>query len=528
MIGVFYSYTHNEAGRLVLSALRRSVSGTQANHVSASSLDNIAFNTLVAVDPSETYGNKLLAWLSLGKGKRKLIVFGNIPSSIAHKFECVQTEWPAAPEHWSRSTSAPTYGQAESAGSIQYSPLAQHLGGKEWQRPMERFDFTDEWNNLGFGAIRADGSIWALSQALNVPSKNELASLQINGVRHSSYAALFDMPEASILWFNRPVGPIDSYEWRLVENFIASYRHEELPCQPVLREIPWGYDAVITMRLDCDEDVESARSLWNVYREMAVPFSLAVHTANLTDDKHFTILRELISSGGGVLSHTATHAPNWGGSYEAALLEGTSSAQAIKTVTGIDVKYAVSPFHQSPPYALAALADAGYQGCIGGIIRNDPEFLLARGGYLANMPQGFIGHSQQCMLHGDCMLKEGDPLSVFKQAFDQAYETHTLFGYLDHPFSERYQYGWTDEASRIEAHRQFVAYIRSKSSNPAFLNENDALDFLRLKSETIIANEEMGFKVEMPTQSHDMVSNYSLTVEFKGKRFEAIADEPFQ
>ncbi len=526
MIGVLYPYPYNEAGQLVLAAMHRSVSIAQARQINIASIDQPDLNVIVAIAPTEHFGAKLLSWLS--KGKRKLILFGSIPNVIAHDLGCAQTEWPAESERWSRSAPAPTYGQAESAGSIQYSPLARRIAGNEWTRPMERFDFTDEWNNLGFGAIRADGSIWALSQALNVPPESELASLQINGAHHSSYAALFDTPEASILWFNRPVGPIDSFEWQLVESFIASYRHEELPCHPVLREIPWGYDAAITMRLDCDEDVESARSLWNTYSEMRVPFSLAVHTANLADEKHYPLLRELISTGGSVLSHTATHAPNWGGSYDAAMLEGTSSANAIKNAIGIDVKYAVSPFHQSPPYALAALADAGYQGCIGGIIRNDPEFLLARGGYLANMPQGFIGHSQQCMLHGDCMLNEGDSLAVFKQTFDLAYETHTLFGYLDHPFSERYQYGWSDETSRIDAHRQFISYIRGKASKPIFLNENDALNFLSLKSEARIVEERMGFKMTIPAQNHDIASNYSLTVEFKGKRFEAIAGEVFQ
>lgn len=526
MIGLLYPHAGNEAGQLVLAALRRSVSFTQAVQVSISSLDTTELNTIVAINPTESFAEKLLAWI--GKGKRKLMLFGNIPTSMAQAFGCTQTEWPAEPEHLSRSAPAPSYGQAESAGSINYSPLARQIGGNEWRRPMERFDFTDEWNNLGFGAIRTDSSIWSLSKALNVPATNELANLQINGVRHSSYAALFDKSEAGILWFNRPVGPIDSIEWNLIENFIASYRHEELPCHPVLREIPWGFDAAITMRLDCDEDVESARPLLNAYRVMGIPFSLAVHTSNLVDEKHYPILRELIATGGSVLSHTATHAPNWGGSYDAALLEGTSSANAIKNSTGIDVKYAVSPFHQSPPYALAALADTGYQGCIGGIIRNDPEFLLARGGYLANMPQGFIGHSQQCMLHGDCMLNEGDPLAVFKQAFDRAYETHTLFGYLDHPFSERYQYGWSDEASRIEAHRQFVAYIRSKTYNPIFLNENDALDFLRLKSETRIIDNGIGFKVELPAQIHNKVVDHSLAIEFKAKRFKAVASEAFQ
>lgn len=526
MIGVLYPHTVSEAGQLVLAALHRSVSSTQARRVCISSLEATELNMLVAVNATDLFGEKLLTWM--GKGKRKLILFGDIPPAMTRELGCVQTEWPAEPDGWSRSAPAPANGQAQSAGSIQYLPLARCIGGNEWHRSLERFDFTDEWNNLGFGAILADGSIWALSKALNVPINNELASLQINGEWHGSYAALFDLPKVSILWFNRAVGPIDSFEWRLVEGFIASYRHEELPCHPVLREIPWGYDAAITMRLDCDEDVESARPLWNAYREMEVPFSLAVHTSNLSEEKHHPILRELIATNGSVLSHTATHAANWGGSYDAALIEGANSANALKGVTGINVKYAGSPFHQSPAYALAALADVGYQGCIGGIIRNDPEFLLARGGYLANMPQGFVGHSQQCMMHGDCMLNEGDPLAVFKQAFDRAFETHTLFGYLDHPFSERYQYGWSDEASRIETHRQFVAYIRRKASNPIFFNENDALDFLRMKSETSIVNEGSDFKVETPALCNEKVVNHSLTVEFKGKYFEAIASEKFQ
>ena len=521
MIGVLCTHAGNEAGQLVLAALRRSVSTTQAMQASIASLETTELNTIMAINPTEFFAEKLHTWL--GKGKRKLILFGNIPSAMAQQLGCIQTEWPVEPGHWSRSAPAPTYGQAESPGSIVYSPLAQRIGGKEWHRPLERFDFTDEWNNLGFGAIRAENSIWSLANALYVPPENELASLQVKGERHSSYAALFDTPETSILWFNRPVGPIDSFEWNLVECFIASYRHEELPCHPVLREIPWGYDAAITMRLDCDEDVESARPLWSAYREMEIPFSLAVHTSNLVNEKHYAILCELNASGGAVLSHTATHAPNWGGSYDTALLEGTSSANAIKNTTGIDIKYAVSPFHQSPPYALAALADAGYQGCIGGIIRNDPEFLLARGGYLANMPQGFIGHSQQCMLHGDCMLNEGDPLAVFKHAFDRAHETHTLFGYLDHPFSERYQYGWTDESLRIEAHLQFVSHIRNQAKNPIFLNENNALEFLSMKSETRIVNHKIGFRVEIPAQFTNSVMNLSLTVEFKAECFKAVA-----
>ncbi|MGH7461643.1 MAG: polysaccharide deacetylase family protein [Longimicrobiales bacterium] len=382
---------------------------------------------------------------------------------------------------------------------MSYQRLVCELGGKQVVRPFERFDFTDEWNNLGYGAIRFDGSIWGVAQALDVPARIELASVCVDGERHLSYAALWQSEHCSLLWFNRAVGPIDSFEWRLVENFLSSHRASVLPCQPVLSEIPWGYDTAITSRLDCDEDIESARPLWNLYRRLGVPFTLAVHTSNLSKPEHHGILRDLVAQGEAVLSHTATHAPNWGGSYEAAHGEGRESADLLQAVTGIPVRYAVSPFHQSPGYALQALADAGYAGCIGGIIRNDPEFLLARGGTLADMPVGFVGHSQQCMLHGDCMLGAGDPLAVFKEAFELAFESRTLFGYLDHPFSDRYQYGWPDEAVRTEAHEQFIAYIRSRAVKPVFLHEEAAMDFLRCKAAAEVVAEAGEYRVTLPS-----------------------------
>ncbi|WP_332307735.1 hypothetical protein [Burkholderia ubonensis] len=80
------------------------------------------------------------------------------------------------------------------------------------------------------------------------------------------------------------------------------------------------------------------------------------------------------------------------------------------------------------------------------------------------------------------MLAEGDPLAVFKAAFDLAYETKTLFGYLDHPFSERYQYGWRTEDERISAHEEFVRYMRARAKRPLFINEEVAMDFLLAKS----------------------------------------------
>jgi hypothetical protein len=192
-----------------------------------------------------------------------------------------------------------------------------------------------------------------------------------------------------------------------------------------------------------------------------------------------------------------------------------SSAALIQDVLGLRPRYAVSPFHQTPPYALQALSDAGYDGCIGGIIRNDPEFVIGRGGALADLPPGFIGHSQQCMLHGDCVLAQGDPLAIFKQAFDLAFETNTLFGYLDHPFSSRYSYGWSDEPARIAVHEQFIAYMKSRAAKPLFMTEDAAMDFIRYKSLTQVVIDNGMLRSWNPSSA---TAPFPLCVELAGER----------
>jgi hypothetical protein len=525
MIGVLYPNAAAEAGQYVVAALQRSVSANQTHAVTRSTMRESVPDVVVAVDTPDGWSADLIAWLRARP--RKLVVFGHMPVALADMLRYQATDLPAGLAAASRSAPAPTGEARESAAVVRYGASAQALGGAQWHRPFERFDFTDEWNNLGYGAIRCDGSIWSVREAVQVPAEAELAAVVVAGERQFAYAALWDVDASSVLWFNRPVGPCDSFEWRLVEQFLSGYRADTLPCQPVLSELPWGYDAAITSRLDCDEDIESARPLWQAYQRMGVPFSLAVNSQNLDRTEHHAILRELLADRqqGAVLSHTATHAPNWGGSYDGALVEGSQSAQFIEAVTGVPVRYAVSPFHQSPPYAMRGLVDAGYDGCIGGIIRNDPEFLTARGGALAGLPAGFVGHSQQCMLHGECMLKDGDPLAVFKQAFDYAYATNTLFGYLDHPFSERYSYGWKDEASRIAAHEQFVAYIRSKACKPLFLHEDAALDFLRFRSLTQIVEEGGAFRVVTPS---NQATPLTLGVEFRGTHTQVEAGKALQ
>jgi hypothetical protein len=351
-----------------------------------------------------------------------------------------------------------------------------------------------------------------------VPPDIELAALiAAPGSRVGSYAALFDDRDVSILWFNRPVGPIDSFEWRLVEVFLSSHRADELPAQPVLSEIPFGNDAIVTMRLDCDEDIESARSLWLKYREWGVPLSLAVNTALLAGDERFPLLADVLSSGGSILSHSATHAANWGGCYDVALEEAVSSAARLEQVTGRRPRFAVSPFHLTPGYALAALQHAGYEGCVGGNVAGNPEFNLARGGELAGLSPGFVGHSQQCMLHGDCMLEGADPMAVYRQAFDLARETRSMFAYTDHPFSTRYSYGWNGENARIAAHRTLLDYIAETAKRPLYLGMDEALDFLAAKARTEVTARDGGFA--FTTEAGD---NHRACAEYRGELFEIV------
>lgn len=506
---------HSEdAATIVCSALERSSGYGQIRRISFNQWLTIQKDSpkllSVFINPLETWSTEIIK--SFQSTKHKTLLLGALTETLESHFGAEVA--PVTEEQMlaAQCEPAPTYGQSNSALSIVYNDI-QGFSSPISRRACLRYDFTDEWNNLGFGAVRADHSIWALSQSVTLPVANTLADLTIGERVVGAYAGAWykdSYVTGAALWFNRPVGPVDSQEWRIVEQFLSGVGFPECACQPVLSEIPYGYEAAVTMRLDCDEDVESARKLWQAYNAMGVPFSLALHAKVLEDTKHHVLPREVLANGGALLSHTATHAPNWGGSYEAAYDEGVFSANAINMATGCRVRYAVSPFHQTPVYARSGLADAGYDGCIGGIIRNDHDFLMARSGVPPWGVESFIGHTQQCMLHGDCMLSGGDPLAIFKDAFELANVSRTFFGYLDHPFSERYQYGWATEDQRIAMHEQFVGYMRQKE-NVLFMNENDAMDFLHDRASVQVGSTPNGISLKSTIKPK---SNYMQSAEY--------------
>ncbi|ATN33174.1 hypothetical protein ACO34A_05075 [Rhizobium sp. ACO-34A] len=516
MISVFAGQESGFAAEVIFSALERSVSAGLVNR--ALSADKaITDGIYVFISPDETQASLIAAAVA---GRSKVLIFGAIPPTIAPlcglmSVSPLSTNWVEA----AACEPTPIYQTTRSSAEVRWSghPLAS--ASPFATRPFLRFDYADEWNNLGFGRITADGGLWSIAVEAEVGGADVLAWAARDEVAApTSFVTLSETATSSVLWWNRAAGAVDSAEWAVIEAFLSDWRPGDRPCVPVISEIPWGYDTAITMRLDCDEDIASARPLFELYRERNLPFSVAIKTAQEDRDDHVVLLKEILAADGAVLSHSVTHAPRWGGSQEACRLEARGSSDWLEErLPGFTVRYAVSPFHQNPAYVPAGLKQAGLEGFVGGIIANDPEMLLARGGVIPGDDTGLVTHSQQCMMHGDCILNEGDPIAITKQAFVNACQTETLFGYLDHPFSPRYDYGWGSEEHRVARHADFLDFIAAETADKkvAWMNEDTALDWIAAKSHLRLEKSPSGFS---QTAGAAEVEDYAFAVRFQGAR----------
>ena len=469
---------------------------------------------MVVANPTEKLAEMIVKCLD--RRGNKILILGRIPELTANYLRIKISRIPEYVKTATLCENAEIYNFSTSPAQIVYqnNPLLD-IQSPIIRRACIRYDFMDEWNNLGYGAVRSDETIWALTQFVEGCSENVIATLDIEGKPDSLYAAFWLNDSSSLLWYNRSVGPIDTQEWRLVEKYFTSFGFPDSPCFPAVSEVPRGFDASVTMRLDCDEDISSANHLFDLYRDLDVPLSLALHSSLLQNANHASFVRDVVESGGSILTHSATHPSDWGGEYNEAKNQVLLSRSEILTAIGkhVRIDYAVSPFHQNPPYAISAMSDAGLYGFVGGIVKNDPEYLFARAGQVPYGPEGFISHSQQCMLHGDCMIEGDDPLCEYKKSFEISKKGRALFGYLDHPFSERYQYGWQSEIQRLRAHKDFIAHIKN-SGSVKFFSENNALDWLRQKSLILIRPGNNGsFKIEVPGEIEDF---RDYVVEFAG------------
>ncbi|MFK5947329.1 MAG: hypothetical protein QM500_01000 [Methylococcales bacterium] len=477
-----YSQTGDYAAELVRAGFMRAFTDAQVSEVIT---DGVYIRSSIQVFVNPSSDDIKLISLAFDVFS-KVIVLGSLPDNFATLLSLSVQGLSDEIVEAGKCMPAPLHGFSESDACIQYLSLPSGIQCAIENRPFLRYDFAEEWNNLGYGAVRTDSSIWAMScraEINNTELTTDLAVVRMGQTQCSSYVTLTSLAKTEILWVNRSVGFVDSHEFRLLETFICNYSSEKHPCLPVLREIPYGYDAMVTMRLDCDESIKSATSLFELYQQNDVPFSLALRTEQDTGDEDYALLRNIIDNGGSVLSHTVNHKKNWGVDKEDVRIEARDSRNWIEkhVPSAGSIEYAVSPFHQNPDYAVEALSAEGYKGFISGIICNDPQYLISRAGKLYNAGE-IISHSQQCMLHGDCMLSvEYDPIAIYKRSVNACIQSGAIFGYLDHPFSERYQYGWESEKQRLDIHQSWLDYLKSRG-NVLFDNEVNTLNFIRKKS----------------------------------------------
>jgi len=449
--------------QLVIGAFRRSFTAGQADWLITQGLFR-----------HSTRNEELAELQRSAKQHGKLVLFGRPAPDVADWLGLEVSDLPEEAHHWCHADAE----TQTSAGWIAYRDHPLWQGEPPYrQRWLCRYDFTNEWNNLGYGRITADGGPWSLCCRAQPRGEQThvLGSIRTADGDQSAFAVLKDAADHAVLWINRPVGTLDGLDWLLVERFLSDYRPEELICLPRLEDVPFGFDATVTMRLDCDQDISSARQLHALYRRFGMPFSLAVLTGLDMDADDLALLDEVSAAGGSLVSHSVTHTANWGGSPEAAKREAAESRHWLEQRLGRGMRHAVSPFHQNPPYAVQALADSGYDAFVAGIICNDPEALTARSGPypLGEAPPVLV--SQQCMLHGDCYHQGGARLSVYQEAFQAHLRARAVFGWLDHPLSSSYQYGWTDLEEQRQAHEDWLSFLQ-----PFYLwraNLSQCLDF---------------------------------------------------
>lgn len=494
MIYVHAQLKDQDAFRLVKMALIRSFTKAQVSN-GEQYLSGEAVH--VFLNPTGIYIDRLKR---LSDNASKIIILGILPVEIADELGLTVSGLPETAVDWDKCEAAPLYGFSESKARICYEQLPEGLECFVADRPLLRFDFAKEWNNLGYGHVTTDGGMWSVAcQAKPVSdASSHLAYIYQGEELLTIYAALGRLSTSKVLWINRSVGLIDTHELRLLDTFIANYVCDDLPCCPLLREIPFGYSAMISMRLDCDESIRSVRPLYELYESYGIPFSVAVKTDQPIDEVDVSVLRDIVESGGSILSHSVHHKPNWGLDYDDVVAQARQSRidilSACQFIESLD--YSVSPFHQNPDYAVRALNDSEYKGFIGGIICNDPQYLVSRAGKVLD-GSDIVSHSQQCMLHGDCVLKSThDPLGVVKQNAYISIRSGVAFGYLDHPFSERYQYGWKSEAERLHVHRLWLDYLKTYG-DVLFVSEKDLLDFVVLLSNMSIWMEDGMLKYEI-------------------------------
>lgn len=450
---------------------------------------------------------------SLINTKSKILIFGKISESLA---KLIGLEYNSNPINLNKFEFSHENKDDYSNLIVKYTDHSLNKNNELKNRNFHRFDFTNEWNNLGYGAITKDDSIWSFSQSLSIVDAKAISFVYNEEKKVSVFSSIKDFENSSVLYINREVATVDGLDWCIVEQFLNTYRQVNLPTIPLICDIPANYEAICSSRLDCDQSIINARPLVQLYKKYNINISLAVSTGINISNEDINFLNEFYDNGGGVLSHTINHHYYWGDNYNVAYKEANDSKKWLEdTVINLkELKYAVSPFHSNKPYSIQALKDCGYEGFISGIIHNDPEFLISTSGEVPFVNSKIVSHSQQCMLHGDCYHRRNNSIEIYKKSFSNHYNSKKMFGYLDHPFGD-YDYGWNDEEERLSVHEGFIKYINI-FEGVKWMTCTEVLDFVVDKSSIELTMDEND-EISIVRKSHN--SNENIKILYKNKEY---------
>lgn len=486
-----YHASDSEALEIVQKACIRSFS----NIISPAS------KVFIYISPTDEMYDEIC---SNAKNRNKILIFGTLTLRIGSFLGLSVQDYSFEPEKASAEIDhAIAFNTTEYR--LRYRPHSLNQKVPYEIRHFARFDFTDEWNNHGYGRITVDKSIWSVSSVIKNETAKSLVVIEDSHGFVSEFATLKDFETSSLLYINRPIGLVDGLDWGIVENFLCRYRIDELVAVPLILDLPKGVKGVVSSRLDCDQSIINAKPIVDLYKTYGINISLGISTGIPIDPNDIDFIQEFHNNSGSLVSHTVTHHYSWGRDYAHALEETIGSKQWLEEhISGLKVDYAVSPFHSNEPFAIQALADAGYKGFISGIIHNDPEYLIGVSGEVPFIDKKIISHSQQCMMHGDCFHRYGNTIQPYKESFEMHLKAEKMFGYLDHPFGG-YDYGWSSEKERLDAHKLFIEYIQSHEGI-YWMTLDELLDFVIRKSETQmeVNNDEL----KIVHQAPDVVIEY--------------------
>ncbi len=210
---------------VVVRAFERSFTRGQVRLIDAYQ-DMPTSNAVVIVVSPDDEAAKMLGQLIRNRGK--IILQGSLGPGLG-EIAGVET-FAAAPQfsEFAECEPAPVHGTSQSRASIAYSDSGIGAASCLRRRHFVRFDFSNEWNNLGYGRIGFGENRWSIAQLASRFS-TMVADVRIDQTLSVGAAVtLRDSSGGSVLWFARPVGAIDGQDWSVVETFISAHRAERV------------------------------------------------------------------------------------------------------------------------------------------------------------------------------------------------------------------------------------------------------------------------------------------------------------